>query len=339
MGVRSAPTASGVSRKSDSPVLTATAEQGGVRLDRWLSERHPDISRARWQEWIEAGQVRLNGKPAKPAAKLRPGDRIEYSLPPDRPPDFDLRPEAIPLEILYEDEHLLVVNKPRGLTVHPAPGHPHGTLVNALLAYAPRLAQGSAAFRPGIVHRLDKDTTGLLIVAKTDRAHARLSEAIQRHAVRRAYRALVWGTPAWERITVDRPIGRHPTQRQKMHAYAPNEPLPPHARPARTHFHVERRYRHFTLLNAELETGRTHQVRVHASALGHPIVGDPLYGGVRTPPHDCPPAVAEALRHLQGQLLHAYRLEFQHPITGEPLAFTAPLPDDFEQVLRLLEVQ
>jgi len=151
----------------------------GQRLDRYLSERHPDISRARWQEWITAGQVRVNGQPVtKPAHRLRAGDTVDYTLPPDRPPDYDLTPEAIPVPIVYEDDHLLVVNKPRGLTVHPAPGHPHGTLVNALLAHSPALAQGSADFRPGVVHRLDKDTTGLLVVAKTDRAHARLERCV-----------------------------------------------------------------------------------------------------------------------------------------------------------------
>ena len=168
----------------------------GQRLDRYLSNRHPEISRARWQEWIAAGQVRINGQPVtKPACRLRSGDTVDYTLPPDRPPNYDLTPEAIPIPIVYEDDHLLVVNKPRGLTVHPAPGHPHGTLVNALLAHSPTLAQSSAAFRPGIVHRLDKDTTGLLVVAKTDRAHARLSSALQRHALKREYLALVWSIP------------------------------------------------------------------------------------------------------------------------------------------------
>ncbi len=314
----------------------AIAEQSGIRLDRWLAERHPEISRARWQEWIEAGAVLLNNKPTKPSAKLKAGDEVAYTLPPDRPPDYDLRPEPIPLTILYEDAYLMVVSKPRGLTVHPAPGHPHGTLVNALLAHAPQLAQGSATFRPGIVHRLDKDTTGLLIVAKTDRAHALLSYALQQHAIQRRYRALVWGTPAWERTTVDLPIGRHPVNRQKMSVYPHGDVR---AKPARTHFSVCKRYSGFTLLKALLETGRTHQVRVHASAIGHPVVGDPLYGGKRTPPAECSHALAEALRNLQGQLLHAYRLEFTHPITHQPMEFTAPLPPDFEQVLALLEVQ
>lgn len=320
----------------DNACHEAVVEHGDVRLDRWLSARHPQISRARWQEWIESGAVQVNDKPAKRATKLRAGDRVRYALPPNRAPDPELRSEAIPFEILYEDEHLIVLNKPRGLTVHPAPGHPHGTLVNALLAYAPRLAQGSAPFRPGIVHRLDKDTTGLLIVAKTDRAHAMLGTAIQNRMVHRAYRALVWGTPRWEQKTVDYPIGRHPVNRQKMYAYLPHESPPPSARYARTHFTVDRRYPHFSLLTAQLETGRTHQVRVHLSALGHPIVGDPLYGSVRTPPAELPPSLQAALRELRGQLLHAFRLEFSHPITGDPLHFEVPLPDDFAKVLNLL---
>jgi 23S rRNA pseudouridine1911/1915/1917 synthase len=238
--------------------------------------------------------------------------------------------------IVYEDDHLLVVNKPRGLTVHPAPGHPHGTLVNALLAHSPALAQGSAAFRPGVVHRLDKDTTGLLVVAKTDRAHARLSSALQRHAIEREYRALVWGVPHERRFTVDLPIGRHPVQRKKMVALNDAAVLAGKARPARTHFVVQEAFRDCALLAARLETGRTHQVRVHASAVGHPVVGDPLYGGIRKSPRDWSPDLADAVACLQGQLLHAYALAFEHPITGERMHFTAPLPDDFQQVLTLL---
>lgn len=321
---------------SDKPTHTVIVESDRVRLDRWLAERHPEISRARWQEWIEASQVLLNGKPTKPATKLRFGDQLCYTLPPNRTPDPKLHPEPIPLTILYEDEHLLVVDKPRGLTVHPAPGHPHGTLVNALLAHAKHLAQGSAHFRPGIVHRLDKETTGLLIVAKTDLAHDRLSRAIQRRLVRRLYRALVWGNPSWDLKTVDRPIGRHPINRQKMYAYAHDELLPPSARPARTHFAVVARYPHCTLVQAELETGRTHQVRVHANAIGHPVVGDFLYGGKRTPPQDFPAELQAAIQNLQGQLLHAYRLEFLHPITHSPMLFESPLPADFANVLERL---
>ncbi|OYT68754.1 MAG: RluA family pseudouridine synthase [Armatimonadetes bacterium JP3_11] len=309
-----------------------------MRLDRYLSERHPTISRARWQEWIEAGQVRVNGKSVtKPAYKLHPDDTVDYTLPPDRPPDYDLKPEAIPVPLVYEDEFLLVVNKPRGLTVHPAPGHPHGTLVNALLAHSPALSQGSAAFRPGIVHRLDKDTTGLLIVAKTDLAHARLSDALQRHAIDRRYLALVWGAPQNRQFTVNMPIGRHPVHRKKMAVWEESAVLQGKARPACTHFTVRQAWRDFALLAAQLETGRTHQVRVHASALGHPVVGDPLYGGVRKPPRDCPPELANALEHLQGQLLHAYEIAFQHPITGERLEFRAPLPEDFAHILGVLE--
>lgn len=334
------------------------AEQGGIRLDKWLAERMPQVSRQRWQEWIEAGGVQVNGERVKPAYRLRTGDRIEYTLPPDRPPAIDLRPEPIAVEIVYEDEHLLVVNKPRGLTVHPAPGHPHGTLVNALLAYAPRLAQGSAPFRPGIVHRLDKDTTGLLIVAKTDQAHARLSAALQRRAIERRYLALVWGEPKWEQSLVDLPIGRHPVERKRMAAFrgqsvrraaasarsAANHTTDQdtvRARPARTHFTVRQRWRGFTLLEAKLDTGRTHQVRVHASAIGHPVVGDPLYGGRRQLPPSLYPSgghtrLQAALETLPAQLLHAFALAFRHPITDEPIRLTAPLPDDFKQLLDLL---
>ncbi|MFQ3610487.1 MAG: RluA family pseudouridine synthase [Fimbriimonadales bacterium] len=314
-------------------------QESGLRLDRWLAHQHPEISRERWQEWIAQGEVQVNGRAVKPAYRLQRGDQVVYSLPPDRPPDIDLRPEAIPLQIAYEDEVLLVVNKPRGLTVHPAPGHPHGTLVNALLAYAPRLAHGSAEFRPGIVHRLDKDTTGLLIVAKTDRAHHLLSAELQCRAIHRRYLALVWGTPQWERHTVDLPIGRHPVNRKKMSVHEGDTALRYQARPARTHFTVRRRWNRFALVEAELETGRTHQVRVHLSAIGLPIVGDPLYGGVRTPPSDLSPELVLALKNLQGQLLHAYQLEFIHPFTHQPIHLEAPLPDDFQQVLTLLSHQ
>ncbi|GBC92455.1 Ribosomal large subunit pseudouridine synthase D [bacterium HR15] len=322
--------------------MEGIVEQGGSRLDKWLAERFPQVSRQRWQEWIEAGGVQVNGERVKPAYKLRTGDRVEYTLPPERPPAIDLRPEPIPIEIVYEDDQLLVVNKPRGLTVHPAPGHPHGTLVNALLAYAPRLAQGSAPFRPGIVHRLDKDTTGLLIVAKTDHAHARLAADLQQRAIERRYLALVWGEPKWEQHSVDLPIGRHPVERKRMIAFShPKQPGAATARPARTHLTVRQRWRGFALLEAKLETGRTHQVRVHLSAIGHPVVGDPLYGGRRPLPASLyPPAmharIQAALDTLPAQLLHAYALAFHHPLTGEPIRLTAPLPDDFKQLIALL---
>ncbi len=312
-------------------------QQGGMRIDRWLAQQHPEISRERWQEWIGEGGVQVNDRAVKPAYRLQAGDRIRYLLPPDRPPDIDLRPETIPLEIVYEDDTLLVVNKPRGLAVHPAPGHPHGTLVNALLAYAPRLAQGSAEFRPGIVHRLDKDTTGLLIVAKTDRAHHLLSADLQRRAIHRRYLALVWGVPTWERLTIDLPIGRHPVNRKKMSVFEDGSGSRYGARPARTHFTMRQRWNRFALIEAELDTGRTHQVRVHLSAVGYSIVGDPLYGGVRTPPSDLGSALAQALQALQGQLLHAYRLEFPHPLTRKNITLEAPFPEDFRQILNLLE--
>ena len=324
-------------------MLSLIAAEGGVRLDKWLAERFPQISRQRWQEWIEAGGVQVNGERVKPAYKLRSGDHIVGTLPPARPPAIDLRPEPIPIEMVYEDEHLLVVNKPSGLTVHPAPGHPHGTLVNALLAYAPRLSQGSAPFRPGIVHRLDKDTSGLLIVARTDQAHARLTADLQRRAIERKYLALVWGEPCWVQRVVELPIGRHPVERKRMSAFPPDK-APHWARAARTHFRVRQRWRGFTLLEAKLDTGRTHQVRVHASAMGHPIVGDPLYGGRRRLPATLYPAdvsarLQAALDALPAQLLHAYALAFQHPITGEPIRLEAPLPEPFQRFIELLNAE
>lgn len=317
--------------------IYAISEHAGRRLDQAMAVLEPDVSRQRWQEWIEAREVTVNQAASKPSYKLREGDRIDYTLPPpDAPPDH-LIPESIPLDVVYEDEWLIVLNKPRGLAVHPSPGHPQGTMVNALLAQYINLSTGSAQFRPGIVHRLDKDTTGLIIVAREDKTHWRLGEMLQNRQIHRQYLALVWGEPRWQQTHVELWIGRHPVDRKKMAVYS-EEDAPSGARHAQTDFEACERYPGFALLEATLHTGRTHQVRLHAMSLGHPVVGDPLYGGERRLPQGLfgrnqAEAVENALRGLGGQALHAYSLEFIHPITQQPLAFRCDPPADF-QLLR-----
>ncbi len=312
-------------------------EARGERLDRFLAGL-PDLglTRARVQRLIERQLVLVEGRPARAAQRVRPGERVEVVVPPPQP--LEARPEEIPLDVVYEDADLLVINKPRGLVVHPAPGHPGGTLVNALLARCPGLraagwstpAQGAdgtwgEVIRPGIVHRLDKDTTGLLVVAKTPEAHLSLSRQLKERQVRREYLALVRGQPPDEG-TVDAPIGRHPVHRQRMAVVAGG-------RPARTHYRVlerfpppggEGRRSGYALLAVRLETGRTHQIRVHLAHAGHPVAGDPVYGGRR------------GELGLEGQALHAARLAFVHPRTGEPVEFSAPPPPDLAAALATL---
>lgn len=309
-------------------------EEAGERLDVALVRRLPDKSRTAVQRLIEEGQVRVNDAPARPGLKLRAGDRVTVTIPSPRP--TQLQPEPIPLNILYEDDQILVLNKPKGLVVHPAPGAPDGTLVNAVLAHAgEELPVIGGEERPGIVHRLDKDTSGVMVIAKTDAALHDLQRQIADRSARRSYLALVRGSPRFERAEVDAPIGRHPTHRQRM-AVLPAGGRHP-ARPARTHLTVLERFPGFTLLQAQLETGRTHQIRVHCAYIGHPVVGDPLYGaGARARDPSIPPEVRAAIEALEGQALHAYRLAFTHPTTREPLIFVAPPPADTRRLLAAL---
>lgn len=300
-------------------------ETSGGRLDAYLADHLPDVSRSRAQKLIEQAQVEVNRKVCtSKKAILQVGDRVQVTLPDAEP--LDLQPEEIPLEILYEDEDLLILNKPAGLVVHPAPGHTQGTLVNALLAHCQTEAGESSLSgiggvqRPGIVHRLDKDTSGAIAIAKTDQAHQTLQQQFQAKTARRSYLAVVYGAPAVEQGTVNQPIGRHPVDRKKM-AIVPEEKG---GRPAVTHWQVKERLGNYTLMNFELETGRTHQIRVHTSHLGYPIVGDPLYSSGRT-----------IGVNLPGQALHAWRLQLQHPVSGVEIAVVAPLPQTF---LTLLEV-
>lgn len=306
--------------------LQVEEEEAGERLDAFLAEQLGDLSRSRLQKLIVQKQVILNGQICLSKKELvQTGDRIHLTIPDAEP--LDLQPEAIPLDILYEDAELLIVNKPAGLVVHPAPGHASGTLVNALLWHC-RTASGDSTLsgiggvqRPGIVHRLDKDTTGAIAVAKSDRAHSHLQQQFQHKTARRDYLGMVYGAPKTESGTVNAAIGRHSGDRQKMAIVPESEG----GRAAITHWQVKERMGNYTLINFELETGRTHQIRVHAAHLGHPIVGDPVYGSGRS-----------VGVNLPGQALHAWRLRLQHPMTEDWVEAIAPLPDFFTRLLGVL---
>lgn len=298
-------------------IFTVAPEQAGERVDKLLAELLEDFTRSRIQKIAESGLLLINGSPVKVNYKLKVGDEIVLHVEP--PQEVDIVAEDIPLDIVYEDEEMLVVNKPQGMVVHPAAGNYSGTLVNALMAYCGDSLSGiNGEKRPGILHRIDKDTSGLLLVAKTDRAHRSLAEQIKAHSLTRAYQALVHGNFKEEGGTIDAPIGRHPIDRKKMTITTI------HAREAVTHFRVLERFGRFTYIECRLETGRTHQIRVHMSQNGHPIVGDKTYG------------VKKEDFHLGGQLLHAYKVGFIHPVTEEYMEFTSGLPQYFEKVLKNL---
>lgn len=297
----------------------------GARLDAYLTSLVPDLSRSAVQRLVEEGCVTVDGAPAKVGLKLKQGQVVSYIIPAVKP--AEAQAEEIPLDIVYEDEDLIVINKPKDLVVHPAPGSPAGTLVNALLAHCKGLSAVGGVERPGIVHRLDKDTSGLMVVAKNDKTHHELQRQIQARTAERKYLALIWGNPKFEEAIVDAPIGRHPSDRQKM-AVIP-DPERHRAREAQTNLRVQERFGPFTLIEAKLQTGRTHQVRVHLAYAGHPVVGDPVYSGNRrmhTGRAEFVPVVNKLIDALEGQALHAYSLSFTHPRTGELLAFTAPMP-------------
>ena len=298
------------------PEWIAAPEDAGARLDAFLAGKM-EKTRSSVQKLIEEENVRLNGAPAAKNARLREGDRVEATEPP--PEVLDVKPQNIPLDIVYEDQDLLVVNKPKGMVVHPAAGNPDGTLVNALLFHCGDSLSGiNGVIRPGIVHRIDKDTSGLLIVAKNDRAHQSLAEQIAVHSFTRIYNAVVYGIVKEEEGTVSAPIGRHPTDRKRMAVLSSG------GREAVTHYRVLERFPGFTLVECRLETGRTHQIRVHMAHIGHPVAGDPVYG-----PKKC-------ITELQGQCLHARVIGFIHPATGEYLEFDSGLPLYFERFLEKL---
>ena len=304
--------------------------QIGKRLDVVLADQLEDCSRSYAGHLIQEGAVAVNGKPCKSSYRLRLHDVVEGELPPPTLSIFEAEP--IPLSILYEDAHLLVVDKPPGLVVHPAPGHPQGTLVNALMYHCPDLAAFSGEIRPGIVHRLDKDTSGALVVAKTPAAHEHLALQFKQRMVRKTYLALVRGEVKATRGVIRLPIGRHPVHRKRMTAIAPR------ARAAETHYRVRAQWTGTTLLELDLKTGRTHQIRVHCAALHHPILGDTLYGGRNAT------CVAQTGRAggrqalpVKRQMLHAWRLGFLHPVDQQWRQFEADLPADMQAVLDFLE--
>lgn len=305
----------------------------GERLDRALQTVLPDLSRTALQRLIERAHVRVNGKAVRAGHKLRRGEWVEWKVPPPEPVAEELQPEPIPLNVVYEDTELIVIDKPKGLVVHPAPGHESGTLVNAVLAHAGEDLTGIGGVeRPGIVHRLDKDTSGLMVVAKTEAAYRSLQAQIQARTAERRYLALVRGTPRFERATVDAPLGRHPGDRKKM-AVIP-EGSPHTHREARTDLRVLERFPGFTLLEARLQTGRTHQIRVHCAYIRLPVVGDALYGRTRLEPGArVAPEVRSAVEALEGQALHAYRLSFDHPVTGQRMRFLSPPAADMQRLL------
>jgi 23S rRNA pseudouridine1911/1915/1917 synthase len=308
-------------------------EDDGERIDRFLSERIPELSRSRIQKAVRAGDVLIDGSPApKAAVKVHEGERVELSFSPPRPPE--VTPEAIPLDIVYEDEHLLVVNKPAGMVVHPAPGNERHTMVNALLAHCGGLSGIGGVLRPGIVHRLDSGTSGLLAVAKHDEAHIALSRQLMERTVRRVYYAIVWGTMPEREAVLSYPIGRSPRDRKRMAV------VPQGGREAVTAYYVLDTFKRFQYIRLKLGTGRTHQIRVHLSYTGHPILGDPVYGGRKTGGGGLSRVEAETVKRvlelLEHQALHAGELSFIHPATGERVSFTAPAPADFRSALELL---
>ena len=306
-------------------------EQHGTRLDRFLMSATQEMSRTHLQRLIRDGNVTVNDKVVKqPSYALRDGDEISLTLPPSRPLDT-IAPQNIALDILHEDSHLIVLNKPAGMLVHPANGVYTNTLVNALLAHCTDLSGIGGIERPGIVHRLDKDTSGILVVAKTDVAHRKLSAQFERHSITRQYVAVVCGTPAKTTGTIDAQIARSRRDRRRMTT------VENHGRHAVTHYEVLEQYPQFALVQLTLETGRLHQIRVHLQHIGHPVAGDAIYGGERRALNDADtPVLKHALAQLKRQALHARLLGFEHPDTGESLTFSAPMPKDMQQVVKAL---
>ncbi len=307
--------------------LDVDRKAAGDRLDTFLAARIDSLTRSQAERLAKSGRVRVDGRPAAPGRRLNTGERVEVSLPAPRP--SRAQPEEIPLDIFFEDEHIIVVNKPRGMVVHPGAGRHSGTLVNALLAHTGVLAQGRGPLRPGLVHRLDRDTTGLIVAAKTDEAFENLAGQVRRRELERRYLALVWGTIEEDRLVIDAPIGRHPREGLRMVA-VPGPPTGRKVRRTRTDVIVLDRLGPMTLVEARLGTGRTHQIRVHLAHQGHPIVGDPTYG-VRKARRERAALDVRAqhlVESLGGQALHAQLLRFHHPATGQELTFAAPLPPD-----------
>lgn len=297
--------------------IKLTVEENGVgqRIDKWLAEQN-DWPRSQIQDLIKNDHVLINEKQIKTKDKVKSGDVVVIDVP--EPEPLDVKPENIPLDIVYEDSDVVVVNKPRGMVVHPAPGHLTGTLVNGLLYHCNDLSGINGVMRPGIVHRIDKDTSGLLMVAKNDRAHHSLAKQLKAKTTERRYRAIVHGVFTHDQGTVDAPIGRDKTNRKKMAVTDKN------SKEAVTHFSVIETFPDYSYVECELETGRTHQIRVHMAFTNHPVAGDPKYGPKKT-------------LNIEGQALHAAVIGFEHPLTGKHLQFEAPLPEDMDKLLELLK--
>lgn len=314
------------SNMEDSVILNSAPSDIGKRIDAYVAE-NSELTRSAAAKLVESGDITVNGKEIAKNYKLRAGDEVEIELPEPEPDRAE--PEDIPLDVVYEDDDIIVVNKPCGMVVHPAAGNPRGTLVNALLYRCKGSLSGiGGVVRPGIVHRIDKDTSGLLVAAKNDEAHNSLAEQLKVHAVSRVYYAIIIGSFAEDSGTVDAPIGRHPTDRKKMAVLKEGQGT---ARNAVTHYTVIARYKGFSLVRCELETGRTHQIRVHMAYKGHPLVGDVIYGGGRT-------RFEAANKHLiNGQCLHAKELSLTHPKTGKLMHFECELPEDMKKLIEKLE--
>ena len=301
-------------------VMEITPEMEGERIDKCISNYLESLSRSYIQKIIKDGKAYVNDAVVKANYKVKVDDKVQFEIPDCEEPDIP--PQDIPLDILYEDKDILIVNKPKDMVVHPAPGHYEGTLVNAIMFHCKDELSGiNGVLRPGIVHRIDKDTTGSIIICKNDESHRKIARQLKEHSITRKYRAIVYGRIMEEEGTVNAPIGRHPTDRKKM---AINEK---NGKPAVTHYKVLERFDKYTYIECQLETGRTHQIRVHMTSIGHPLLGDEVYGNAKCP------------FKLEGQTLHAMTIGFIHPTTGEYVEYEAPLPEYFEHLLQILRTK
>ena len=301
-------------------VMEITPEMEGERIDKCISNYLESLSRSYIQKIIKDGKAYVNDAVVKANYKVKVDDKVQFEIPDCEEPDIP--PQDIPLDILYEDKDILIVNKPKDMVVHPAPGHYEGTLVNAIMFHCKDELSGiNGVLRPGIVHRIDKDTTGSIIICKNDESHRKIAQQLKEHSITRKYRAIVYGRIMEEEGTVNAPIGRHPTDRKKM---AINEK---NGKPAVTHYNVLERFDKYTYIECQLETGRTHQIRVHMTSIGHPLLGDEVYGNAKCP------------FKLEGQTLHAMTIGFIHPTTGEYVEYEAPLPEYFEHLLQILRTK